>query len=957
MPANIEDFTKYLRGTQRGCGGIKHLEYIPPEEADYRDFESLLSAPLSSALRRMGIEKLYSHQAEGVGLVKEGENVLVATPTASGKTLVYNLPVFEAVLQDPSVRALYVFPTKALTQDQLKTVREFGLEFEKGSVRAEIYDGDTPAPARMKIKRSPPNILLTNPDMLHLGILAYHSSWEKFFSNLRFVVLDELHTYRGIFGCHVSHILRRLRRICKYYGSNPQFIASSATISNGEEFTRKLTGLDFRVIEKSGSPKGPRYFMFWNPGKRSPYGDAAFLLNESVTSGLKVIVFTRARKITELIANWALEGNPSLTGRLSSYRAGYLPEERREIERKLFSGKLDAVISTSALELGIDVGGLDCCILVGYPGSIISTWQRGGRAGRGESSSLIVLIGLADALDRYFLRHPGDFLARGFESVTIDEHNFPVSVEQLACAAAELPLSAKDEEFYEGIEKILPRVSGEGKILQGKDGKKWFCPAKYPQRRVSIRSMSESYAIIDAEREAVMGDISSSRVFHECHPGAIYLHRGEEYEVIKLDIENRNVYVRKAFLDYYTQVTSFETTNVLKINSTKKLGSFLISWGEVEVKTQAASYEKRRVSGGGLISEHSLNLPAETFVTTSVWMELPERSFRIPDLQGGLHAVEHAGIALFPLFAMCDRWDVGGTSSPFHPQMPGPVIFIYDAYPGGVGLAERAYGKIDELLKAALKLIEECPCEEGCPSCIQSPKCGSRNQPLSKETAILLLKDVFKVSVESRGENTHSLAPLRGAEFTPMETGSCNGKRSRKQRIIYFDLETQRSAEEVGGWGNKHLMRVSVAVIYDVMEAGYRTFTEDRVEELVQRLRSADLIVGFNVKRFDWDVLKAYSDVDFSGLKTVDLLEEISRTLGHRLSLDHLARVTLKEGKIADGLQAIRWFREGNIEKLTEYCKHDVDITRRLHLFGKERGYVLFEHRQRGILRIPVEWE
>ncbi len=1025
---SIESFIKYLQEATEAEGKIAHLEHIPPKKADYRDFQPFLTKPLSEALRRVGIEKLYSHQVEAIGLIKKGENVLIPTPTASGKTLIYNICVFEAILEDQSAGALYIFPTKALTQDQLKTIREFGNAFSKGFPKAEIYDGDTSAYKRTKIKRDPPNILLTNPDMLHLGILAYHSSWEKFLSNLKFVVLDELHTYRGIFGCHVSHILRRLRRICKFYGSNPQFISSSATISNGEEFAKKLTGLDFKVIAESGAPQGPRYFLFWNPGEHSPYGDGAFLLNECIQSGLKTIAFTQARRITELITRWVVENNPGLSGRLSSYRAGYLPEERREIEKKLFSDELDGVIATSALELGIDVGGLDCCILVGYPGSIISTWQRGGRAGRGEKPSLIILVALPDALDRFFMRHPQDFFSRGFESITIDEHNFQISCEELPCAASEIPLSKEDGEFYGGIEGTLSKLCEDGKLLPGEDGTEWFCPEKYPQRKVSIRSMEESYAIIDEETEEVIGDVSSNRVFYECHPGAIYLHRGEEYEVAGLDNELKNVYVRKAFVNYYTQVTSSETTSILKINSTKKLGSFLISWGEVEVKRQVVCYEKRRVWGGGLISEHKLNLPAQSFVTTSVWMELPKYAFKRMALEGGLHAIEHASIALFPLLTMCDRWDVGGTSATSHPETKGPVIFIYDGYPGGVGLAERAYKVIDELLEATLELIQNCPCEEGCPSCIQSPKCGSRNQPLNKHAAIAILRGVLEMDVgagsrlatgHSRVRQSDSQIDAKSPSGLPTRrsgTGkadSQNGEKSstrssepctkspmssahvrdsrqqtessrkgservvdvpasRRQgkssggggeripegteRIIYFDLETQKSAEEVGGWDNKRLMRVSVAVVYDSLEGRHKAFTEDGTGELIQELLSADLVIGFNVKHFDWEVLKAYSDVDFSRIKTLDLLEEVFRVLGRRLSLDHLARATLKESKIADGLQAIEWFREGNIEKLTEYCKHDVDLTRRLHEFGKQEGYLLFEHYQERKVRIPVNW-
>ena len=488
--------------------------------------------------------------------------------------------------------------------------------------------------------------------------------------------------------------------------------------------------------------------------------------------------------------------------------------------------------------------------------------------------------------------------------------------------------------------------------------------------------MEESYVIIDEEREDVIGDVSSSRVFYECHPGAIYLHRGEEYEVTGLDNELKNVHVRKAYVGYYTQVNSLETTSIIKINSTKKLGSFLINWGEVEVKRQVVSYEKRRVVGRGLISEHKLNLPAQSFDTTSVWMELPKYAFKRTALEGGLHAIEHASIALFPLLTMCDRWDVGGTSMTFHPETKGPVIFIYDGYPGGVGLAERVYKVVGELLKATLDLIENCECEEGCPSCIHSPKCGSRNEPLSKHTAVAILRDVLGVDAGARRQLRRAprekTVPTGVESPTKSPVSAVHVPGSRQQtefssegveripvggkRILYFDLETQKSAEEVGGWDNKRLMKVSVAVTYDSLEGEYSAFTEDRVGELIQQLVSADLVIGFNNKSFDWEVLRAYSDIDFSRIKALDLLEEVSRVLGRRLSLDHLAGATLKESKIADGLQAIRWFREGNIEKLTEYCKHDVDLTRRLHEFGKDKGYLLFKDSQKRLLRIPFNW-
>ncbi len=959
MPSGeVRTFITELKNSGKGMKKAASVKHFPAVGGRYAEPAAPLDRRLSELLRKQNGCRLYSHQAEAVDLSRSGKNVLVSTHTSSGKTLIYNMLVFESLLNNPGGKALYVYPAKALARDQLKTAREFagGLS---APVRAEVYDGDTALPARAGIKKNLPEILFTNPDMLHSGILAYHNSWAEFFKNLRYVVLDELHAYRGIFGCHVASVIRRLRRIAAYYGSTPLFIASSATMQNGGEFSRRLTGLDFAIVDRSGAPQGDRYFMFWDPGESSPYTDASFLLEKSIENSLKTIVFTKSRKITELIYLWTVERNPRLKKRISAYRAGYLPEERREIEKKLFNDELDAVIATSALELGIDVGGLDCCILAGYPGSVISSWQRAGRAGRGDKTSLTVMAALPDALDRYFVRNPDKFFESGFESVIIDEKNEPVLRQQLVCAAAELPLSSADEKYFGGFPPLARNLALEGGMLAGKDGSSWYSPSRYPHRNVSIRTIGENYTIVDSASGNVMGDISSSRVFSECHPGAVYLHRGEEYEVRSLDLGKRCVYAAKARVDYYTQTTSSEIVEIEKTRLTKRAGPFLASSGDVKVSSRVVSWEKHRSSDGALLGEYKLNLPVQTFETSSVWLELPRAAGGMRGLQGGLHAVEHAAIALFPLFTLCDRWDIGGVSTVFHPQCDGPVIFIYDAYPGGVGLCEKAYVEAENIIRSSLELIRKCECEDGCPACIQSPKCGSGNEPLDKDCAVGLLSgEVPGGQIEIRKipeEAEYSPVPRRAGSKS-VNPPKADIPAKKECYPLFFDLETQKSAEEVGGWENKRLMRVSVGVSYDEKESVYEVYNESNIQNLIEKILGAELVAGFNVKNFDMEVLSYYSCADFSKVRTLDILEEIQRSLGRRISLDDLASETLGEKKSGSGLDALEWFKNNEIEKLVEYCMKDVELTRNLYLFGRENRFLLFRHGKFGKMRIPVDW-
>jgi len=949
---------------------------IPSQGGRWARLERALPPLLTQALAELNIDSLFSHQAAAIQKVREGKNVVIATPTASGKTLAYTLPVLESLLQHPDSKALYLFPLKALEQDQLKALQEFVFPI-KGQVefQAVIYDGDTSSYRRRKIRESIPTVLITNPDMVHLSLLPFHTQWEELFRNLRYVIIDELHTYKGIFGSHLAQIIRRLERICHFYGSKPQFVACSATIANAKGFAEKLTGLPFEAVEESGAPRAGRNFLFLNPTV-SPYTLAVKLFLDCLDRGFRTLVFTQARKITELLHTWVLKDRPDLRTRVSSYRAGFLPEERREIEAKLVSGELLGVISTSALELGIDNGGLDVCILVGYPGTVAATWQRGGRVGRTDRESLIALIAQPDALDQYFMRHPQDFFSRGFESAIVDPDNSVIVSKHLVCASAEIPLRMEEDIFpLQKYEPFLDQLVAEGELLRSASGREWFSHRIHPHRMVDIRSAGEGYTIFEEGTKRLVGKVSVPRVYSECHPGAIYLHKADPYAVTHLDQGKREVWAKQVEVDYYTRALSEKETEILSVAQTQNIARFTACFGRLKVTERVRGFEKRRIFGQDLLSVHDLEMPSHVFETMGLWMILPEKiSQQVKEagmhFMGGIHAVEHASLALFPLFALCDRNDVGGICYPVHPQLEKPAIFIYDGYPGGVGLAEYGYGMLAELLEKTLALIRDCNCLDGCPSCVHSPKCGSGNKPLDKRAAEFILKQLLgEERIESKIADRARTRPLtlpadvflegdselaEPEAMTRLQHPLWLKEEISRRRILFLDLETQRSAEEVGGWQNKHLMRLAVGVIYDSKEDSFDIFKEDRVHDLIAKLKTADLVVGFNIADFDYHVLKGYSPFRFSELKTFDILQEISRQLGYRLSLNHLAHKTLKMEKSADGLQSLQWFKEGKIEEVIAYCQKDVEITRDLFLFGLANGHLLFETKSGQLVRLPV---
>ena len=942
---------------------IRHHEVLPGRDSRVAAPEGFDLSPLEPVLRRRGIEALYSHQARALELLAKGNDVVLATPTASGKSLVYNLPALARALANPDARALYLFPLKALEQDQRK-----GLEEDIASLASSarpvsnlptvaIYDGDTPASRRRKIRESPPNVLITTPDMLHMGILPHHASWERFFRGLELVVIDELHTYRGVFGSQVAQVLRRLDRVTAHHGARAQIVCASATVANPGELARNLAGREFQVVSNNGAARTQRHVLLLNP-RGSPYTTAARLFRMAVRDGLRTIAFTKARRITELMHTWVIEADPSIAPAVSSYRAGFLPEERREVERRLFQGDMLGVISTSALEMGIDVGGLDVCLLVGYPGSQIATWQRAGRVGRSREA-LVAMIAQPDALDQYLVSHPRVFFDQGFEHAVLDPQNPEITGAHLPCAAAEIPLREKEPWLSsDAIRTSLERLEQAGTLLRSEAGTEWFASRRNPHREVNLRSTGSSYTIeAGGSRDSkprIVGSIGSANVFGECHEGAIYLHHGRQYLVTKLDREERIVSVEPVDAAYYTRALTEKETEILSRERARPAGNFRLVQGRVEVTTRITGYERRRVRGQDLLGTERLELPPTCFETTSVWLEMPDEIPRAIQatgrhVMGGIHAVEHAALSLFPLFALCDRHDVAGISYLRHPQVGRAAIFFYDQHAGGVGLAPSVFERIETLLETTLELIRDCPCEEGCPACVHSPRCGSGNRPLDKEASIRVLELLMGHDALPAIERDAVEPPPRPDRQTAGFSAD-----APPPRLMTFDLETQRSAAEVGGWHNAHLMRVSLAVIHDSLEQRFTTFFEADVKQLLERLACADLVIGFNVRRFDYQVLRGYTDEDLSALPTFDLLDEIHARLGFRVSLAHLGEETLGESKSADGLQALEWWKEGRIDEIEEYCRRDVALLRDLFEHAREHGHLLFCSRRGGRVRIPM---
>lgn len=924
--SNIEVFIKEVK---KGFPVVYHHIY-PQTDCRFCEVDDRF---VKEFCQKKGI-RLYSHQALAIEKILNKEHVCLSTPTSSGKTLCYHIPIIKSLLQNDKAKSLLIYPLKALAQDQKVKLRE-NLELISPFFNCEIYDGDTLSTKRVKIRKDLPSCIITNPDMLHFSLLPNHSQWEQFFSNLEYIVVDEVHSYKGVFGSHVSWIFRRLNRILEYYGTNPTYIATSATIGNPKEFLKNLFGKDFFVIKESGSFLPERHFVIVNPDEhQSAYQLATKLLIKSVKRGLRTIVFTKARKITELIYNSFSVYVPSLKEKVSSYRSGYLPEERREIEKRLFDGELLGVISTSALELGIDIGNLDVCILVGYPGSMINTFQRSGRVGRGGNPAAIFLIAQQDALDQYYVTNPADFFTRPFEDVILDPNNPFISQMHITCSAYELPLR-KDE--VADVNDVINSMLGKGRLFESDDGNLLFTTERNPHLRVNIRETGETYTIYEENSNKVLGTIGGGRVFSECHEGAIYLHRAQSYFVSKLDIVKKRVYIREDSGNYYTRPYVSKDTEVLNIDKNKAVAGFEISYGSFKVTERVVGYERKDVINQNLLSREELDLPPYRFETKGFVIKIPDDYIKALEregfhVMGSLHALEHALIGLMPTLIFCDRSDIGGICYPYHWQIKGAGIFIYDGYEGGIGLSIKGYENIERLLKTTLEHVSKCRCDFGCPSCIHSPKCGSQNHPLDKMGAIYLMKLLLKGQLKEKNSANSAFVV---ETFHAPEVISSN-----KKRLIFFDIETKRLASEVGGWKNAHLMGLALAVVYDRAEDRYEYYEEKEVKCLLQKLDKAELVVGYNIFDFDYKVLSPYAGKRLS-YPTYDLLKEIYKRTNTRISLKDLAELNLGDKKIADGIQAVQWYREGDMEMLKSYCKKDVGLVVDLFTLLERQGYLL----------------
>jgi DEAD/DEAH box helicase domain-containing protein len=735
-----------------------------PHAARLAGMPRSLHPGVRDALRARGTQSLYLHQLEALQVAAE-RSVIVTSGTASGKSLCFNLPVLDGLARDPRRRALYLYPTKALAQDQARALSEL----DPPELRHAIYDGDTPREDRPGIRRRS-NLVLTNPDMLNVGILPHHRSWGDFLANLAWVVVDEAHAYRGVFGSHVANVLRRLRRAAALYGAEPRFLLASATIANPVELAERLCGDDFALVDSDGAPRAARRIAMWNPPlldersgtRRSVLSEGADVLAALVSEGLRTICFLNSRRGIELIQRFVRErlreeGRAELAERIAPYRAGYTPQQRREIEAALSAGELLAVVATDALELGIDVGDLDAAICVTFPGTVASLRQMWGRAGRRRDGVAVYLAG-QDALDQFFCRHPEEFLERPVEAAILDHESEQIQSQHLIAAAYEAPLGGGEQGVLgtEGAagspddELLGPRWRERadelvrlGKLRRGRGGRYVVRGPGFPAGQISLRSASpDTVVVIDRGSGELLGGVEAERAFSTVHPGAIYLHLGVSYEVRELDVERRRAVVERFDGDWYTQPKKETETFIEGTTQTREAAGVELSLGTVSVTEQVIAFQRKRLADHEVIDTVALDLPEQNFLTQALWYVVPRRlAGALPTeiLLGSLHATEHTQIAVLPLVAMCDRWDIGGLSTNVHFQTGSPTIFVYDGHPGGVGIARRGYAEFERLVRDAARLIRECPCEDGCPSCVQSPKCGNLNEPLHKAGALELM--------------------------------------------------------------------------------------------------------------------------------------------------------------------------------------------------------------------------
>lgn len=704
---------------------------IEPKEPKTKPMPSSVDERIKAALQKRGIGELYSHQYTAYETLQKGENIVAVTPTASGKTLCYNLPVLQSVAEDNSNRALYIFPTKALAQDQKSELNE--IIDEMGiDIKSYTYDGDT-SPSIRQVVRKAGHIVITNPDMLHSAILPHHTKWVSLFENLKYVVIDELHTYRGVFGSHVANVIRRLRRICKFYGSNPQFICTSATIANPKELAEQLTGAPMRLIDDNGAPSGRKHFVFYNPPivnqplniRKSATVEVNHLAKEFLKNKIQTIVFARSRVRVEIILSHLQElvKNQISSKAIRGYRGGYLPKQRREIERGLRQGEIIGVVSTNALELGVDIGQLQVCVMTGYPGSVASTWQQAGRAGRRHGEALILMVAASTPIDQYIVQNPEYFFDRSPESARINPENLIILVDHLKCAAYELPLKENEEFGPLDVKDILEYLVEERVIHQNGDTFYW-ANQSFPAGNISLRSASqENVVIIDQSETAnvkIIGEMDRFSAMTLLHDEAIYLHEGVQYQVEKLDWDHKKAFVRQVDVEYYTDANLAVQLKVLEIDKTKKREKSSIHYGDVSINILPSIFKKIKLSTFENIGSGPIHLPEEELHTSAAWLELQEVDETLGEkiLEQLLFGISNVLQHVVPVHVMCDRNDIHVVAQIKAAHTQKPTIFLYDHYPGGIGLAEDVYNRFDQVKEAAKNLIRKCPCKDGCPSCI-----------------------------------------------------------------------------------------------------------------------------------------------------------------------------------------------------------------------------------------------
>ncbi|GAB3581849.1 DEAD/DEAH box helicase [Amycolatopsis endophytica] len=754
-------------GIPDAANPVTHVAELPAREARHVEWPSWADERVVTALRSTGVDEPWEHQAEAASLAFEGRHVVVSTGTASGKSLCYQLPVLSTLAGDDKACALYLSPTKALGADQLRSVSALDVP----GVRAASYDGDTPMAERDWV-RAHARWVFTNPDMLHRGVLAAHSRWARLFRKLSYVVIDECHSYRGVFGSHVALLLRRLQRVARHYGSSPVFILASATTAEPGEFARRLVGADCAPVVEDASPRGARTVALWEPPlledhqgengapvRRSAGAETSRILAELVIEGARTLAFVRSRRGAELTALGARrllsEVDGELPGQVAAYRAGFLPEERRALERALLSGELKGVATTNALELGVDIAGLDAVVLAGYPGTLASFWQQAGRAGRSGEDALVVFVARDDPLDTFLVHHPAAVLERPVESAVLDPSNPYVLAPQLACAAAELPLTSGELETFGGAaaREVLDRLVADRLLRRRPSGWYWTSRDR-PHYEVDIRgSGGEQIAVVEADTSRLLGTVDPGSACSTVHPGAVYLHQGSSYVVDELDLESGIALVHAEDPEWNTSAREHADITVLSTQERVDYGGVSVCLGEVAVTSQVVGYLRRRPSGE-VLDQVPLDLPAQTLETRAVWYTVSPELLEVGGAPGGagldparipgaLHAAEHAAIGLLPLFATCDRWDIGGVSTAWHADTGEATVFVHDGHPGGAGFADRGFAAVVPWLAATREAIISCECPAGCPSCVQSPKCGNGNDPLDKAGAVAVLGTVL----------------------------------------------------------------------------------------------------------------------------------------------------------------------------------------------------------------------